>query len=405
MSDFFQGGPFATLHRLGAGDAARIERELAGFAKARPVALVLPCHAEELGSPALAGIIRELSGAGFLGEIVVGIDGADEADWRRAQKIFRSLPQKPVLLWNDGPEVMGLLGRLGDAGLSPGPAGKGRNLWLCSGYALASGRSRVVAAHDCDITTFTREMLVRLCYPVAHPDWGFTFCKGYSARFSDRLNGRIMRLLFTPLVRSLRTLFGPQEFLTFLDAFRYPLSGEICLDVEVLRHCSMPGDWGVEVGLLGETMRLCEPRAICQTDVAERYDHKHRELSPDDPRKGLNKMACDVARQIFRTLATGGVHFETGFLDSLLSEYARRAAEAVRFSAADAALNGLAFIRADEELAVSTFTGAIRAAASVLGRNPAGGHPVAPAWAEVQSTLPDFLPALLEAGRRGNSQG
>lgn len=53
MSDFFQTGAVATLHRLGQPDVRRMERELVEFAVETPIALVLPCHIRELGTQAL----------------------------------------------------------------------------------------------------------------------------------------------------------------------------------------------------------------------------------------------------------------------------------------------------------------------------------------------------------------
>src|ERR1041384_4721222 len=44
VSDFFQTGAIATLHRLGRTDVTRVERELAAFSEETPIALVLPCH-------------------------------------------------------------------------------------------------------------------------------------------------------------------------------------------------------------------------------------------------------------------------------------------------------------------------------------------------------------------------
>ena len=80
--------------------------------------------------------------------------------------------------------------------LAPEQPGKGRNVWYCFGYTLASGRAKAVALHDCDITTYKREMLARLIYPVANPHFGYKFCKGYYARVADnKLNGRVCRLL------------------------------------------------------------------------------------------------------------------------------------------------------------------------------------------------------------------
>ena len=106
----------------------------------------------------------------YLKQIVVGIDGATRLrEWRRARHVFQQLPQEPVLLWNDGPRMAALFKKLEDAEISPGSSGKGRNVWICLGYVLASEQARMVAMHDCDIATYSRERLARLCYAVAHP--------------------------------------------------------------------------------------------------------------------------------------------------------------------------------------------------------------------------------------------
>ena len=401
MSDFFQNGPVATLHRLGRTDLARLEPELAGFSAASPIALALPCHADELGTPALQGIVRELKEVPYLSEIVVGIDGADADAWHFAKNLFCTLPQKPLLVWNNGPRIADLIRQLEAADLAAQPGGKGRNLWMCIGTILALGRCQMVMAHDCDIHTYSRELPARLCYPVAHPQLGFDFCKGFSARFSDRLNGRVMRLLFTPLIRSLQSLIGPVGLLTFLDSFRYPLSGEVSLGIDLVRQLRMPGDWSVEVGMLAEIYRLGENATPCQIDVAESYDHKHRELSPEDPRKGLNKMAHDIVKRVLRTLAEQGVKLDGEILDALPAAYIRQAGEAMRFSAADAVVNGLNYDREQEELSVATFAGSIRAAAVDFLADP-NGDPMIPDWNTVEAALPDILPALLDAVRSDN---
>jgi len=356
-------------------------------------ALVLPCHVNDLEAPALRHIIDELGRVPYVGQIVIGIDGAMEADWHRAREIFATLPQNPVLLWNDGPRLQELIRRLVAADLDPGTSGKGRNLWLAFGYVLAARQAGMVATHDCDILTYNREMLARLCYPVAHPHLGFDFCKGFSARFTDRLNGRVMRLLLTPLVRSLQSILGEQPFLTFLDSFRYPLSGETSLDLDVVRRSRVPCDWGVEVGLLAEVFRVCAPKAICQVDMADCYDHKHQEISLNDASKGLNKMGGDVVKCVFRTLAGQGVKLDRGTFDTLLTAYVRKAEDTMRFSAADAEINGLRYSRHDEETVVQAFIQSIRRAASDYLENPLG-EPMIPDWDRVEAALPDFLPAL-----------
>lgn len=402
MSDFFQHDAVATLHRLGAGATEKLEARLREFSAINPVALVLPCHAEELGTPALDKIVSELRGVKYLGEIVVGLDGADSAACQRARQLFGALPQNPVVVWNDGPGMNALLRRLAGAGLDAGPGGKGRNLWLCFGYVLAGGRSRVIAAHDCDIHTYSRDLLARLCYPVTHPEFGFGFCKGFSARFTGRLNGRVMRLLFTPLIRSLQSVLGAREFLTFLDGFRYPLSGEVSLNVDVARQAQMSGDWGVEAGLLAEVFRLCPAGSVCQIDVADQYEHKHRELSPDDPGKGLHKMAGDIVRQLFGSLALQGLTLDEKIFEALVAAYGVEVEAAVRFSVANAEVNNLAYNRREEELIASTFTESIRAAAGGHLSDP-GNNSMIPAWSRVEAALPDFLPAFLELVQRENT--
>jgi glucosyl-3-phosphoglycerate synthase len=266
---------------------------------------------------------------------------------------------------------------------------------------LASEQARMVAVHDCDILTYNRELLARLCYPVAHASLGFDFCKGYYARYTHKLNGRVMRLMLTPLIRSLESMLGPHPYLVYMDTFRYPLSGEICLDLDLLRRTRLPSDWGLEVGMLAEVFRNSAPRAICQSELCENYDHKHQELSVRDAEKGLNKMAVDVATSIFRTMAAEGIRLGADLFDTLLSAYVRKAEDTVRHYGADAAINGFRFDRHEEEVAVSTFARSIRVAARAFLDDPLG-TPSIPNWNRVQSALPRFLDELNEAVRLDN---
>jgi glucosyl-3-phosphoglycerate synthase len=402
MSDFFQTGAVATLHRLGRPSVQRLEQELVQFAEETPIALVLPCHIKELGTKALKLILRELRGVKYLRQIVVGIDGATRLrDWKKARTFFSHLPQKPVLLWNDGPRLSRLFQRLEEAELCAGPGGKGRNVWICFGYVLASERARMVALHDCDIVTYSRELLARLCYPVAHPSLGFDFCKGYYARVSDQLNGRVMRLLVTPLLRALKAILGAHPFLVYMDTFRYPLAGEFSLDVDLVRRLRIPHDWALEIGTLAEVFRNAAPRAICQSELCENYDHKHQDLSSRDPEKGLNKMAADITKAFFRRMAAEGIKLDSGLFDTLLSAYLRQAEDTLRFYAADAAINGLSFPRHEEERAVATFVRSIQVAEKAFLEDPLWTSLI-PNWNRVQSALPSFLDELREAVRADN---
>jgi len=401
MPDFFQTGAVATLHRLGKTDVERMEAELLEFSKETPIALVLPCHARELGTKALRGIARELRSVKYIKQIIVGVDGASAREWRRARRLFALLPQKPTLLWNSGPRMQAIFRKLEEAELSPGDSGKGRNVWMCFGYALASEQARMVAVHDCDIITYNRELLARLCYPVAHPSLGFDYCKGYYARVTDKLNGRVMRLMVTPLLRAFKTLIGQHPFLVYLDTFRYPLAGEMSMDIDLVRRVRIPHDWALEVGLLAEVFRNAAPRAICQSELCENYDHKHQELSTRDVEKGLNKMAVDIAKSLFRRMAAEGIKLDGGLFNTLLSAYERQAEDSLRFYAADAMLNGLRYPRHDEENAVATFVRSIRVAAQGYQDDPLATSLI-PNWNRVDSAMPEFFEELNRAVRLDN---
>jgi glucosyl-3-phosphoglycerate synthase len=168
------------------------------------------------------------------------------------------------------------------------------------------------------------------------------------------------------------------------------------MTVELARINRLPSDWGLEVGLLAEVYRNCSLKRICQVEIADNYDHKHRELSPDDPSRGLHRMVVDIASSLIRNLASYGVEFESGFLNTLIAAYVRTAQDAIDRYGDDALLNGLQFDRHEEEVAVETFSRALRAAGLGFVRDPMGA-PSIPNWSRVNAALPEFLDALERA--------
>ncbi|MAY36515.1 MAG: glycosyl transferase, partial [Spongiibacteraceae bacterium] len=168
MGDFYQGGMVATLHNLVDRPLEDLEADLIDFSKSRPMSLVLPSLFSELQGQALEDIVQNLRDVPYLSEIVIGLDRANANEFREAVNYFGRLPQHHRILWNDGPRLRAIDQRLQAEGLAPQEPGKGRNAWYCLGYVLASGRGKAIALHDCDITTYSREMLARLVYPVAN---------------------------------------------------------------------------------------------------------------------------------------------------------------------------------------------------------------------------------------------
>ena len=209
MADFYQNGIVTTLHNLSRRPLTELEDELRSFSQRRPMSLILPSLFSELEGEALPNIVKHLKGADYLSEIVIGLDRADETQYRHALNFFGKLPQHHRVLWNEGPRLQALDAELQALNLAPKELGKGRNVWYCMGYTLASNRSESVALHDCDIVTYDRELLARLIYPVANPRFNYEFCKGFYARVADgKINGRVSRLLVTPLLRALKKMYG-----------------------------------------------------------------------------------------------------------------------------------------------------------------------------------------------------
>ena len=401
MADFHQSGAITTLHRFSTLDVERLEQELLAVSDDRPVALVLPCHIVEMGGPALKGIVEELERVPYLAQLVLSLSGpADRGHYSEMRSLFQGVRcidgSAPTILWNQGSRVEALLSRLREHGLDPGPDGKGRATWLAFGYVLARNRARVIAVHDCDIIDYRRELLARLCYPTSNPNLNYEFAKGYYSRVTDRLHGRVTRLFMTPLLRAMKSVLGALPLLEYLESFRYPLAGECSMTTDLARANRVPGDWGLEVGVLAEVYRNCSLKRVCQVELVENYDHKHHSLSEKDPSGGLHRMVTDIAASLIRNLASYGVEFDAGFLNTLIAAYVRMAQDGIARYSDDSALNGLLFDRHAEELAVETFSRALRGAGLDFVRDPMGA-PQIPNWSRVVSAMPDFLHELRDA--------
>jgi glucosyl-3-phosphoglycerate synthase len=393
MSDFHQTGGITTLHRLGPPSLERLEAQLKHFGRERPISLVLPCLHTEIKGPGLHRIVEVLREISYLTRVIVSVSGTESrADFQAVRRFFESIPEA-ICVWGSGPTVAELLGRLRESRLDSGPDGKGRAVWLGAGYALARGESDALVVHDCDVLTYDREFLARLCFPVVHPNMDYDFCKGYYGRATDRLHGRVTRLFVTPLLLSLKRTLGPLPLLEFLDAFRYALSGEFAMKTALVRQVRIPSDWGLEIGIMCEVFRNVSLQRVCQVGLCDNYDHKHQALSPDDPSRGLHRMVIDIATSLFRNLASVGVQFDAGFLNTLSTAYLRQAQDTVSAYADEALINGLSFDQHDEEVMVETFTAGLRAAGLAFVRDPMRATLI-PNWHRVIAAVPEFMTDL-----------
>jgi glucosyl-3-phosphoglycerate synthase len=399
MSDFFQHSQFTTLHRLSLRPIEELEEVLERCAERRRMALLLPSLASEMDGPALGGIVDQLRKVPYLHRIVIALDRADRADYDRALDFFSVLPQPTSIVWLDGPRAKKVFQRFESEGLVRRERGKGQAVWFALGHLVAQGDCDCVALHDCDIVTYDRSLVARLCFPVLNPDVDFKFAKAYYARLSDKLNGRVCRLFVYPLLTTLRSFYPNQEFLEYMSSFRYPLAGEMAMDLDVARHIRIPFDWGLEVGLLAEVWHNLSLKQICQVDVSDRYDHKHQDLSAEDPEKGLMRMVRDITTTLLRTLAAQGTEISAGVLRSLEAAYVRNAQDYVERYAIDAAINGYPFDRHQEEQAVESFGRAIVSSGEQYLENVLYS-PLMPNWNRVAAALPDVMGDLADLPRR-----
>ncbi|EDY22139.1 glycosyltransferase involved in cell wall biogenesis [Chthoniobacter flavus Ellin428] len=336
MSDFAQAGLICTLQRLNDAHIARVETELVELAGERPIALVLPCHGRDLEQPVFGRMLEELRDARFLREIVFSVNDVAPATLQALPERLAVLPQKTTLLHNE-----------------PGadqPAGKGRNVRVAFEYLARAGECAIFATQDCDVASFRRVDLARLCYAVAHPQLGYRFAKMYYSRVTDRLYGRVSRLFLAPLLHAVVRVAGHLPLVDFLLSFRYPLAGEVALTRELAMQLPMSSGWGLEIGQLCEIFRRIDPREVCQVDGGAGYDHKHQPATT-----ALAGMAGEIAHELFAQLAAEGLAKDVAFHAAIAAAYRREAAHALRRSASLALINGLPFDEAAEHAMLETF--------------------------------------------------
>jgi glucosyl-3-phosphoglycerate synthase len=336
VADFAQAGLISTLQRLNDGHIAAVERELEGLAQNKTIGLILPCHAADLERPALAHILAELAHAEFLGILVLSVNGIEQADFERRYGARFSGRGSPCLLFN------------------PPGGGKGRNVLQAVRF-LCKQQCDVVATQDCDVASFSRGDLARLCYAVAHPELRFRYAKAYYSRVTDRLYGRVSRLFLTPLLHAIIRVAGHHPLIDFLLSFRYPLSGEMAMTRDLAVELPFSDGWGLEIGQLCEVFRRVDPREVCQVDGGSGYDHKHQPAET-----ALTQMAAEIARELFTQLAAEGLPGGEEFRSAVGKAYRREADHALRRSAALARINALPFDVIDETSIVQGFTDHLR---------------------------------------------
>lgn len=393
MADFFQNGSITTLQALGDRPLEDIELELEKFSDRHNMVLLLPALYSEFETPAMQTILYELRGVKYLYKIILGLDQATEEQFKKVKKIMSVLDTRVDVLWNDGPNVQKLYKEFDEQGFrSINVKGKGRNVWTMLGYALSDKNAYAFALHDCDIVNYSRAIPARLFYPIVHPALDFEFNKGYYSRVTNKLHGRVTRLFYSPLIKALKKTYGESEYLEYMDSFRYSLSGEFAFIRTLARGIRISPTWGLEVSTLSEVYDNTSVRRICQTEIMKSYEHKHQELTGDNPEKALDggvaKMSIDIAQTIFRVMSQRGVSFSEESFSTLRSAFFYESRKAIARYDALAKFNSLNFDRKKEIEAVETFDQSLKEACSSFFYDPLG-VPALSAWISLRSVLPE----------------
>jgi glucosyl-3-phosphoglycerate synthase len=359
-----------------------------------PVGVLIPALFTDLSGDAMHNIIGVLAETSYVRKIYISLDKADEDDFIRAKKIIEPLRDKASLVWNDKPQVKEVINRI-EKQLPLGVRGKGRAVWTCLGYVLGKGEISAIAFHDADILTYDRDFLTRLLFPLMQ--MRFQFVKGYYIRYNKKLYGRVTRLFYFPLIRTLKDMFGSTEFLDYMGDFRYPLSGEFATYTSQARMIQFPSDWGIEVGLLGEIYRLVRELRICQIELISRYDHKHQQVG-SETEKGLYKMASDIARTFFTYLTSNGVALNNEIFRTIRLTYLKHAREMVGIyeSLAEMYDEHISFDFHEELKTVELFARAIDSGV-VDFFDQHYGSPLIPDWKRVESAIDGILTDLVTA--------
>jgi glucosyl-3-phosphoglycerate synthase len=381
----------------------KLEADLRKFTPGRPIALLIPSLFSELEGEALPAILEELKSADYIKRIVVSLDRANRDEFNHAKKFFRQLPQNLKIVWNDGPKMKSVMRLLDKHEIPTGPQGKGRGAWLAFGYVLSKRDTFAIALHDADIVTYDRQMLARLIFPVVHPGCDFEFSKGFYSRISQKMHGRVTRLLVFPLIQALSLLIARNDYIRYLRAFRYPLAGEFAIVNNLVRRCRLPYNWGLEIGVLSEVYRNSSKKRICQVDLADLFDHKHSNLVAGDMKGGLGKMAVDIILMLFSTLASMGNILNREFFNTLSSTYLRTAQEFITKYDHDSLINGLEFDRHAEGVAVETFRECLTHACEQFLDNPFEVQSI-PTWNRVVAAIPSIFEKLEAAVEEDNKK-
>lgn len=221
--------------------------------RGRTISVCLPARNEEdTVAPIVRAIVSHLmapAGPPLVDELIVLDDGSTDATAARAEAAGACVVTVADVLPDSGP------GR-----------GKGNVLWK----SVAASSGDVIVWCDTDLTSFTPDYVTRLVAPLLLND-SIDLVKGFYERPLDQAGqggGRTTELVARPLL----SMFFPP-----LASMRQPLGGECSARRSLLERLPFVEGYGIETGLLIDTLRLIGTRHTAQVDLGVR-NHRHRSL-------------------------------------------------------------------------------------------------------------------------------
>lgn len=390
--DFDQRG-FAKIHDFSMNfDTMRTR--LRSLAQEYPSGVIIPIIESDLKNQVLTGIVTELNECDYLKKVFIALSVNSQESYDEAVRVFGSFKVPHDIIWCNKPTVVSVLEELKSKGLDvTALKGKGKDVWIAMGIASLELHSFVV--HDADIFPYTRMLPTKMLYPIIEPKLDFFFSKGYYARINfekRKMYGRITRLFMNPILEAMQEkLQHKSRFVSYLQNFSYPLSGEFAIYSDLAMRLRIPCDWGFEMGLLAELYRTASYEHICEVDLGF-YDHKHKEVIGD----GLVKTAEDSLVTLLRTLTEmDGIEVSQPFLQSLQVMYRKMAQDKIRQYHADATCNNLDYDRHQEESSVDALSEAIIATGTKYLVDPSKTQ--MPDWLRTKAAMPDIRERLREA--------
>lgn len=341
MSDFHQNGFVTTIASLPSGDAITIDSRAS-------VTCIIPALVSEFDHPAIFSILDTLESLESINEVIVVLDKASEEQYIFLKKQAKG---KVTFFWKDAPQVALLCKQCN----ASDARGKGFNIWLGLGLALAKDNATHFITHDADIVNYDEQFVKKLLIPLTLPGLSFEFVKGYYPRVQKKLYGRVTRLLIAPLLIHLQQ-HQSSPFVDYLASFRYLLSGEAGWSKGLAYHLELEPMWGVELSLLSSAFKCLPSSSRAQVNLCDQYEHKHRKLKSCTVNDGLDEMAQQVTRALLGYCSHHGVHFP----EQLEKSYNETASRLIQSYESVALCNGLSYCKKEEKECIDVFTKTIK---------------------------------------------